>query len=145
MGGPVALVAAADQLVAEPERADDLGGGGEQRDDAHAAHGSARGSEAANAPRRERVHVLESPDPVHLSAVLQKLDPKRTAVNIVSKSGTTLETLVKAVGIARKGKSIDQLQAKLGWTRVQVRNTVRRADAKGLIEAVAADVYRRKV
>jgi uncharacterized Zn finger protein len=59
--------------------------------------------------------------------------------------GTTLETLVKAVGIARKGKSIDQLQAKLGWTRVQVRNTVRRADAKGLIEAVAADVYRRKV
>jgi hypothetical protein len=56
-----------------------------------------------------------------------------------------LETLVKAVGIARKGKSIDQLQAKLGWTRVQVHNTVRRADAKGLIEAVATDVYRRKV
>jgi uncharacterized Zn finger protein len=59
--------------------------------------------------------------------------------------GTMLETLVKAVGTARKGKSIDQLQAKLGWTRVQVRNTVRRADAKGLIEAVAIDVYRRKV
>jgi hypothetical protein len=59
--------------------------------------------------------------------------------------GTMLETLVKAVGIARKGKSIDQLQAKLGWTRVQVHNTVRRADAKGLIEAVATDVYRRKV
>jgi uncharacterized Zn finger protein len=59
--------------------------------------------------------------------------------------GTMLETLVKAVGIARKGKSIDQLRAKLGWTRVQVRNTVRRADAQGLIEAVAADVYRRKV
>jgi hypothetical protein len=37
------------------------------------------------------------------------------------------------------------LQAKLGWTRVRVRNTVRRADAKGLIEAVATDVYRRKV
>lgn len=48
---------------------------------------------ATNAPRRDRVHVLESPDPVHLSAVLKKLDPKRTAVNIVSKSGTTLETL----------------------------------------------------
>lgn len=59
--------------------------------------------------------------------------------------GTMLATLVNAVGIARKGKSIDQLQAKLGWTRVQVRNTVRRADAIGLIEAVAADVYRRKV
>jgi DNA-binding transcriptional regulator PaaX len=53
--------------------------------------------------------------------------------------------LVKAVGTARKGKSIAQLQAKLGWTRTQVRNTLGRANAKGLIEAVAADVYRRKV
>ena len=56
-----------------------------------------------------------------------------------------LEALVKAVGTARRGKSVEQLQAKLGWTRVQVRNAIRRADAKGLIEAVAADVYRRKV
>jgi len=37
------------------------------------------------APRKEHVHVLESPDPVHLSAVLGKLNPKRTAVNVVSK------------------------------------------------------------
>jgi uncharacterized Zn finger protein len=60
-------------------------------------------------------------------------------------SVTMLAMLVKAVGTARKGKSIAQLQAKLGWTRTQVRNTLGRADAKGLIEAVAADVYRRKV
>jgi len=59
--------------------------------------------------------------------------------------GTLLEALVKAMGTARRGKTVAQLQAKLGWTRVQVRNTIRRADAKGLIEAVAADVYRRKV
>jgi uncharacterized Zn finger protein len=59
-------------------------------------------------------------------------------------SATMLETLVKALGRARKGKSVAQLQAQLGWTRVQVRNTLRRADAKGLIEAVAADAYRRK-
>jgi hypothetical protein len=56
-----------------------------------------------------------------------------------------LEALVKAMGTARRGKTVAQLQAKLGWTRVQVRNTIRRADAKGLIEAVAAEVYRRKV
>ena len=59
--------------------------------------------------------------------------------------GTMLEALVKAMGTARRGKTSAQLQASLGWTRVQVRNTIRRADAKGLIEAVAADVYRRKV
>jgi uncharacterized Zn finger protein len=59
--------------------------------------------------------------------------------------GTMLEVLVKALGTARRGKTVAQLQAKLGWTRVQVRNTIRRADAKGLIEAVAAEVYRRKV
>lgn len=58
--------------------------------------------------------------------------------------GTMLETLVKAVGTARKGKTITQLQTKLGWTRMQVRNALRRADAKGLIEAVTADAYRRK-
>jgi glucose-6-phosphate isomerase len=45
---------------------------------------------ATNAERRAHVHVLESPDPVHLREVLAKLEPKRTAVNIVSKSGTTL-------------------------------------------------------
>ena len=56
-----------------------------------------------------------------------------------------LEALVKAVGNARKGKSVEQLQAKLGWTRIQVRNAIRRADAKGLIEAEPPDVYRRKV
>lgn len=48
---------------------------------------------AAVAPRRDRVWVLESPDPVHLQTVLGKLNPARTAVNVVSKSGTTLETL----------------------------------------------------
>lgn len=59
--------------------------------------------------------------------------------------GTMLEALVKAVGTARKGKTIMQLQTKLRWTRMQVRNALRRADAKGLIEAVATDAYRRKV
>lgn len=60
-------------------------------------------------------------------------------------SGSMLETLVKAVGKARKGKSIEQLQAKLGWTRTQVRNAMSRANAKGLIEAVSPGMYRQKV
>lgn len=44
-------------------------------------------------PDRDRVTVLESPDPVSLSRIMAKLDPKRTAVNVISKSGNTIETL----------------------------------------------------
>src|SRR6266511_487881 len=58
--------------------------------------------------------------------------------------GTMLDTLVKAVGKARTGKSVDQLQEKLGWTKMQIRNAISRASAKGLIEAVSTNVYRQK-
>jgi uncharacterized Zn finger protein len=60
-------------------------------------------------------------------------------------SGTMLDALLKAVGRARKGKSVDQLQEKLAWTKIQVRNAISRANAKGLIETVKPGVYRRKV
>ncbi len=56
-----------------------------------------------------------------------------------------LDALVKAVGKARKGKSVDQLQDRLGWTKVQVRNAISRAGAKGLIETVQPGIYRQKV
>lgn len=54
-----------------------------------------------------------------------------------------LADLVKAVGRARRGKSVDQLQDKLGWTTTQVRNTIARASAKGFIETVKPGMYRR--
>jgi predicted transcriptional regulator of viral defense system len=53
-----------------------------------------------------------------------------------------MEGLVKAVGRARKGKSVEQLQEKLGWTKTQVRNAISRAGAKGLLETVKPGVYR---
>ena len=59
--------------------------------------------------------------------------------------GNMLEALLKAVGKARKGKSVEQLQEKLGWTKMQVRNAISRANAKGLIETVNPGVYRQKV
>jgi uncharacterized Zn finger protein len=58
--------------------------------------------------------------------------------------GTMLQVLIQAVGKARKGKSIDQLQATLGWTKTQVRNAMSRAGAKGLLEMVTPGVYRQK-
>ena len=59
--------------------------------------------------------------------------------------GTMLDALVKAVGKARQGKAVGQLQEKLGWTKAQVRNAISRAAAKGLLETVHPGIYRRKV
>jgi predicted transcriptional regulator of viral defense system len=59
--------------------------------------------------------------------------------------GTMLETLINALGKARKGKSLEQLQGRLGWTNIQLRNAISRAGAKGVVEMVAPGVYRQKV
>lgn len=56
-----------------------------------------------------------------------------------------LDALLKAVGKARKGKSLEQLQDRLGWTKTQIRNAISRAGAKGLVELVTPGVYRQKV
>jgi len=42
---------------------------------------------------RPRVHVVDNPDPDTVRALLRDLDPRRTAVNVVSKSGSTAETM----------------------------------------------------
>ena len=60
-------------------------------------------------------------------------------------NGIMLDVLVKAVGKARKGKSVDQLQDKLGWTKAQVRNAITRARAKGLVDAVQPGSYRQTI
>lgn len=42
---------------------------------------------------RPRLHVVDNPDPDTVRALLDDLDPTRTAVNVVSKSGSTAETM----------------------------------------------------
>jgi uncharacterized Zn finger protein len=59
--------------------------------------------------------------------------------------GTMLDVLVKALGRTRKGKSLEQLQDRLGWTRIQLRNALSRAGAKGFVEMVTPGVYRQKL
>jgi predicted transcriptional regulator of viral defense system len=56
-----------------------------------------------------------------------------------------LQRIVKAVGKARQGKSVEQLQQKLGWTKTQIRNAISRASAQGLVENIAPGRYRQKV
>jgi uncharacterized Zn finger protein len=82
----------------------------------------------------------------HLSATMSPTRKQRlAAVPPNVPQGTMLDALVKAVGKARKGKSVEQLQDRLGWTKIQIRNAISRADAKGLIETVKAGHYRQKV
>ncbi len=71
--------------------------------------------------------------------------PRSVEVQPSVSTGTMLEAVVKAVGKARRGKTIDQLQDKLGWSKIQVRNAISRAGAKGLVESLKPGVYRRKV
>jgi uncharacterized Zn finger protein len=75
-----------------------------------------------------------------------------TAVNAANSAaaptksqGNMLEALIKALGKARKGKSLEQLQGRLGWTNIQLRNAISRAGAKGFVEMVTPGVYRQKV
>jgi hypothetical protein len=56
-----------------------------------------------------------------------------------------LEALLKALGNTRRGKSLEQLQRRLGWTNIQLRNAISRAGAKGVVELVTSGVYRQKV
>lgn len=76
------------------------------------------------------------------AAVSQRGKPRRVAVPPQVSQGTMLDALVKAVGRARSGKSVDQLQEKLGWTKSQVRNAIQRASARGLLETVRPGRYR---
>jgi uncharacterized Zn finger protein len=90
------------------------------------------------------------------AAALEKRSPsatppgnrkKRTVAAVrppsMQPNATMQDTLLKAVGKARKGKSVDQLHNQLGWTKTQVRSAIRRATAKGLIEIVQPGLYRR--
>lgn len=42
-----------------------------------------------------RLHVVDNPDPVTLAALLERLDPRQTMFNVVSKSGATAETMAQ--------------------------------------------------
>lgn len=47
------------------------------------------------------LHILDNPDPDTVSALLARLDPARTLFNVVSKSGTTAETMAQFLVVWR--------------------------------------------
>ena len=48
---------------------------------------------AALAPEQEKLFIQEAPDGDSLKVLFKKMNPKKTAVNVISKSGGTIETL----------------------------------------------------
>ena len=46
-----------------------------------------------------RLYILANPDPETLTALLPRIDPERTLFNVISKSGTTAETLAQLMAI----------------------------------------------
>jgi glucose-6-phosphate isomerase len=44
---------------------------------------------------RPRLHVLDNVDADEIAALMRRLDPKRTVVNVISKSGSTAETMAQ--------------------------------------------------
>ncbi len=48
---------------------------------------------ACKKPGHPRLHVVDNVDPRRLSHLLKELDPRRTLVNVVTKSGSTAETM----------------------------------------------------
>jgi uncharacterized Zn finger protein len=89
-----------------------------------------RATQRLSTPQRKAVTPLPAARPVAASA---------------RSPGTMLEALLKALGNTRRGKSLEQLQRRLGWTTIQLRNAISRAGAKGVVELVTPGVYRQKV
>ncbi len=57
-----------------------------------AVHAATRARDRGDGPRRPRLHVLDNVDPERIHEALDGLDPERTLVNVISKSGGTAET-----------------------------------------------------
>ena len=53
-----------------------------------------------------RLHVIDNPDPFTVNGVLKRIDPERTLFNVVSRSGTTTETMAQYLVIRKRVESI---------------------------------------
>lgn len=77
--------------------------------------------------------VLENVDPVTIQHTLTRLDPRRTLVNVISKSGGTAETLAQYL-IVRQW-----LEATVGQASAREHLVITTDPAKGALRAIARD------
>lgn len=83
-----------------------------------------------------RLRILDNPDPRTVAALLERLDPRRTLFNVVSKSGGTAETLALYL-VARErvaaAVEADQVRGHFLFTTDPDRGVLRRiADEEGI-------------
>ena len=81
---------------------------------------------------RPRLYILANPDPETLTALLPRIDPERTLFNVVSKSGTTAETLAQLMVIWTG------LEAALGADGLPRRLVVTTSSGRGPLAELAA-------
>jgi glucose-6-phosphate isomerase len=77
--------------------------------------------------------VLENVDPVTISSTLARFDPRRTLVNVISKSGGTAETLAQYL-IVRKW-----LEDAVGADQARAQLVITTDPEKGALRAIARD------
>ena len=80
-----------------------------------------------------RLHVLDNPDPDSAAALLDRLDPARTVFNVVSKSGSTAETLALFLVV------LARLEEALGTDRAAEHVVVTTDARRGPLGEVAAE------
>ena len=79
-----------------------------------------------------RLHILDNPDPDTVSALLARLNPARTLFNVVSKSGTTAETMAQFLVVW------DWLETALGTDTARTRFLFTTSPERGTLHELAA-------
>lgn len=83
-----------------------------------------------------RLHVVDNPDPSTFGALLRRLDPARTLFNVVSKSGSTAETMAQylvARGWVEDALGMDSARGHFLFTTDPAKGALRRiAEAEGI-------------
>ena len=79
-----------------------------------------------------RLYILDNPDPDTVSALLGRLDPASTVFNVVSKSGTTAETMAQFLVVWR------WLETTLGVDKARTRFLFTTSPARGTLRELAA-------
>jgi len=80
-----------------------------------------------------RLRILDNPDPDSVSALLDRLDPARTVFNVVSKSGTTAETMAQFLVVWQL------LESTLGAEGMRNRLLLTTSPGRGTLREIAAE------
>lgn len=61
-----------------------------------------------NLRKTPKVFIYDNPDPITLKNILSIVDPKKTAINVITKSGTTVETMAGFMILYKKMKGYEK-------------------------------------